>query len=73
MAGKSMDGSVEVRELRVKIVDVTVHAFALDSDDYEVVIRVNGYPLSRMNSHRARRMGIVTDGPGIYGSEPAYQ
>lgn len=56
-------GTVTARTVTQHIIDVTVEPLHVTvADGTEIVLRVNGRPVSRMDIHRATRMGLVDDG-----------
>ena len=63
MPGTYDAGSVSRRQSTTTIIDVNVTPewTDLNGPDDEYVIKVNGFPIKRMNAHAAKRMGIITE------------
>jgi hypothetical protein len=61
-AADTAAGTVTARTVTTHIIDITVDPQHIAGADTEIVLRVNGRPLTRMTSHRAARMGLVDDG-----------
>jgi hypothetical protein len=59
MPGMYDAGSVSRSETTTVVIDVTVPSEYTDAVSTEFVIKVNGFPIKRMNRHQAERMGLT--------------
>jgi hypothetical protein len=56
-------GRVEVHEIRTQVIDVFVDPIYVSdmTAEMEVILRINGRPVSRMNRYRAERLNLIED------------
>jgi hypothetical protein len=56
-------GTVTTRVITQQVIDVTVDPIqdVSDGGESEIILRVNGRIIRRLNSYQARRMGIIAE------------
>ena len=53
-------GTVTMHKRTIQVIDVTVtECIYVTDSEAEIVLRINGRMITRMNYHRAHRMGLI--------------
>lgn len=60
------DGHITVREIRTIVIDAQMAPITVPAAETEIVIRVNGMPLTRLTRHRAARLGLIDEANSGY-------